>query len=63
MKQFMITLSAVIVAMLIVLIGLPILAITLIASAARPHASGDVVVSLDLRGKMTDQSSNQPLSR
>ena len=60
MKQFMITLSAVIVAMLIVLIGLPIAIIAGLAAAAHPHTHGDVVISIDLRQKMTDQTSAQP---
>ncbi len=60
MKQFMITLSAVIVAMLLVLIGLPIALIFGLSAAAHPHPHGDVVVSIDLRQKMTDQSAAQP---
>ena len=60
MKQFLITLSAVVVGMLLVLIALPVMLITGLASSAKPHTNGDVVVSLDLRGKMTDQSSSQP---
>ena len=60
MKQFMITLSAVIVAMLLVLIGLPIALIFGLSAAAHPHPHGDVVVSIDLRQKMTDQSETQP---
>ena len=60
MKQFMITLSAVIVAMLIVLIGLPIAIIAGLAAAAHPHTHGDVVISIDLRQKMTDQTEAQP---
>jgi protease-4 len=60
MKQFMITLSAVIVAMLLVLIGLPIALIFGLSAAAHPHPHGDVVVSIDLRQKMTDQSATQP---
>ncbi|MGZ3306480.1 MAG: signal peptide peptidase SppA [Asticcacaulis sp.] len=60
MKQFMITLSAVVVAMLIVLIGLPIALITGLAAASKPHTHGDVVISLDLRQKMSDQTASQP---
>ena len=60
MKQFMITLSAVIVAMLIVLIGLPIAIIAGLSAAAHPHTHGDVVISIDLRQKMTDQTTTQP---
>ena len=60
MKQFMITLSAVIVAMLLVLIVLPIAVISGLAAAAHPHTHGDVVVSIDLREKMSDQSQSAP---
>ena len=60
MKQFMITLSAVIVAMLLVLIGLPIAIIAGLAAAAHPHTHGDVVLSIDLREKMSDQSQSAP---
>ena len=60
MKQFMITLSAAILALIIVLVVLPIGLISFVVSSTRPHASGDVVVSIDLRDKMTDQTSAQP---
>ena len=60
MKQFMITLSAVIAAMLIVLVGLPFLLIMSLAASSRPHTTGNVVVSLDLRQKMSDQSRHTP---
>ncbi len=60
MKQFLITLSAVIAGMIIVLVGLPIALIVGLASSAQPHTTGDVVVSLDLREKMSDQGSNAP---
>ncbi len=60
MKQFFITLTAAIMALLIVLIGLPIVAISWIASASKPNVNGDVVLSLDLREKLTDQSRSQP---
>ena len=60
MKQFMITLSAVIVAMLLVLVGLPVALIFGLAAAAHPHTHGDVVISIDLRQKMTDQTAAQP---
>ncbi|ESQ89301.1 signal peptide peptidase SppA [Asticcacaulis sp. AC460] len=60
MKQFLITLSAVIAGMIIVLVGLPILFITMLASSATPQTRGDVVISLDLRQKMTDQAAGGP---
>lgn len=59
MKQFLITLTAAIVALIIVLVALPIGLIALVASS-RPHANGNIVVSLDLRDKMTDQSRSAP---
>jgi protease-4 len=60
MKQFFITLTAAIVALLIVLVALPIGLISFAVSASRPHAAGDVVLSIDLREKMTDQATAQP---
>ena len=59
MKQFMITLTAAIVALIIVLVGLPIALISVLA-ASKPHTTGDVVVSLDLRSKLSDQSQSAP---
>jgi protease-4 len=56
----MITLSAVILAMIIVLIGLPIAIIGGLAAMSHPHTHGDVVISIDLREKMTDQAAAQP---
>ena len=59
MKQFMITLAAAVVALVLVFFVLPIgLIVTLAAS--RPAVHGDVVVSIDLRQKMTDQPTNAP---
>ncbi|ESQ74438.1 signal peptide peptidase SppA [Asticcacaulis sp. AC402] len=60
MKQFLITLSAVVVGMMIVLIGIPVAVITMIASSAQPPTRGDVVISLDLRQKMSDQAAGGP---
>ncbi|WP_443747804.1 signal peptide peptidase SppA [Asticcacaulis solisilvae] len=59
MKQFLITLTAAIVALIIVLVALPIGVIALLASS-HPHTNGDIVVSLDLRDKMSDQSRTAP---
>ncbi|MDI7774449.1 signal peptide peptidase SppA [Asticcacaulis sp. EMRT-3] len=61
MKQFFITFSAVVLAMLFVLVGVPVAVVSMIAAASHPKVSGDVVLSLDLRQKMTDQSTHQPL--
>jgi protease-4 len=60
MKQFLITLTAAILALIIVLVVLPIGLISFVVSASRPHTDGDIVVSIDLREKMTDQTSTQP---
>jgi len=60
MKQFMITLSAMIVALLLVLVALPIGLIVWIGASAHSRPAGDIVLSLDLRDKMTDQASAAP---
>ena len=60
MKQFFITLSATIVALLVVFVVLPIGLIMTIAASSHPKTTGDVVISLDLRQKMTDQTASQP---
>ena len=62
MKQFFITLAAVVVALLIVFVALPIGAVVMITSASKPKVPDAVVLSLDLRQKMTDQSRNSPLA-
>lgn len=61
MKQFFITFAAVTLAMLFVLIGIPVVTISVIAAAAKPRVTGDVVLSLDLRQNLTDQSTHSPL--
>lgn len=61
MKQFFITFSAVVLGMLFVLVGIPIAVVVMISAATHPKVSNDVVLSLDLRQKMTDQSTHQPL--
>ena len=60
MKQFMITLSAMIVALLLVLVALPIGLIVWIGASAHSKPTGDIVLSLDLRDKLTDQASSAP---
>lgn len=60
MKQFFITLTAAIMALIIVLVGLPIVLIAVVAGASKPQTTGDIVVSIDLREKLTDQSRAQP---
>jgi protease-4 len=57
MKQFLITLAAVICAMVIVVIGLPVMLIAMAISSSGPKiAPGPVVLSLDLRQSLNDQS-------
>ncbi len=60
MKQFFITLTAAITALIIVLVGLPIVLVAIIAGASKPQTTGDIILSLDLREKMTDQARSQP---
>ncbi len=59
MKQFMITLAAAVVALVLVFFVVPVGLIFAMA-ASHPALHGDVVLSIDLRQKMTDQPSNQP---
>jgi len=62
MKQFLITLAAVICAMVIVVIGLPVMLIATVISSSGPKvASGPVVLSLDLRQGLNDQSQSSYL--
>jgi protease-4 len=56
MKQFVLTVAGVFVGLLLFFIGLPLLAVAMIAGAARPAAAPDVaVIQLDLRGALPDQ--------
>lgn len=61
MKSFFITFTAVVLGMVFVLVGVPLALIAIIAAASHPRVTGDVVLSLDLRQKMTDQSRSSPL--
>jgi len=61
MKQFFITFTAVVLAMLFVLVGIPVAVMSVIVAGSHPKVTGDVVLSLDLRQKMTDQSTHSPL--
>jgi protease-4 len=60
MKQFLITLAAVITAMIVVFIGIPVMLIAMAASSSGPKHHGNVVVSIDLRGGLSDQSRSGP---
>ena len=62
MKQFFITLAAVFLALVLVFIGLPIALISWVAASSHPKVKSNVVLSLDLRQKMTDQSPSNPFA-
>jgi protease-4 len=63
MKQFVVTVAGVFVGLLLFFVGLPLLAVAILASAARPAAPpGVAVVQLDLRGALPDQDSSSPLA-
>jgi protease-4 len=63
MKQFVITVAGVFVGLLVFFVGLPLLVIAMLASAARPAAAPAVsVINLDLRGALPDQESSSPLA-
>ncbi len=63
MKQFVITVAGVFVGLLLFFIGLPLLVVAMLASAARPTPTPEVaVVSLDLRGSLPDQDPQSPLA-
>lgn len=56
MKQFVVTVAGVFVGLLLFFVGLPLVAVALIANAARPAAAPPVtVIGLDLRGALPDQ--------
>ena len=56
MKQFVVTVAGVFVGLLLFFVGLPLLLVAMLASAARPAAAPPVtVISLDLRGSLPDQ--------
>jgi protease-4 len=63
MKQFVITVAGVFVGLLLFFIGLPLLVVAMLASAARPTPTPEVaVISLDLRGALSDQDPQSPLA-
>ncbi|MGZ3280801.1 MAG: signal peptide peptidase SppA [Caulobacteraceae bacterium] len=63
MKQFVITVAGVFVGLLLFFVGLPLLVVAMLVSAARPAATPEVaVVSLDLRGPLPDQDPQSPLA-
>lgn len=62
MKQFLITLGAVLVAMFIMMIGIPIMLVASVIASSEPKPKSNVVVSIDLRDGLTDQSPDNPLA-
>jgi protease-4 len=63
MKQFLITAAGVFAGLMIFLVGVPIVLVSLAASAAGPEATPTrAVLELDLRDPITDQSPANPLS-
>ena len=63
MKQFLITAAGVFAGLMIFLIGVPIVLISMAASAAGPPTTpAKAVLELDLREPLTDQSSGNPLA-
>lgn len=55
MKQFLITLAAVIVGLVVVVVGLPLALVAVAAGAAEEKAPSKMVLSLDLRQDLPDQ--------
>src|SRR5215212_7678731 len=63
MKQFLVTVAGVFVGLLLFFIGVPVALLTLAASASTQSATpGSAVLSLDLRGNLTDQDSPSPFA-
>ncbi len=63
MKNFLTTVAGVLVGLTLFVLSAPIVAIWIISAAARPAATPDrAVLSLDLRGALTDQPPGGPLA-
>ena len=63
MKQFFVTVAGVFVGLLLFFVGVPIALLIIAASASAPAATPpDAVLSLDLRGNLTDQDSPSPFA-
>ncbi len=63
MKQFAITVAGVFAGLLLFFVGVPLVLIGLVASAARPAPTPDKsVLSLDLRRPLTDQEGSSPFA-
>lgn len=62
MKQFLITMAGVFAGLLVFMIGAPLVLVGLLSSAASPEpVPSHAVLSLDLRGQLTDQAPQNPL--
>ena len=63
MKQFLLTLAGVFCGLLLFFVGLPLLAISLVAAGSQPAAApANTVLSLDLRTTLTDQDPDTPFA-
>jgi protease IV len=63
MKQFLLTLAGVFCGLLLFFLGLPILALMVIAGSSQPApAPANTLLSLDLRQSLSDQDPNTPLA-
>ena len=63
MKQFFVTVAGVFAGLLLFFVGVPMILIAILAGQAKPSGPpARMVLSLDLRGALTDQGSNNPLS-
>lgn len=63
MKQFLLTVAGVFAGLVLFFVGVPLLVLTLIASAARPApAPARTVLALDLRQSLLDQSPQNPFA-
>ena len=63
MKQFFLTMAGVFAGLTLFFVGLPIVLIAMIAASARPAPPpSNTILSLDLRGPISDQSPHSPLA-
>ncbi|CAN5192673.1 signal peptide peptidase SppA [soil metagenome] len=63
MKQFLITIAGVFVALLLFFIGVPIVLVGILAASAKPAVTpSNAVLALDLRGGLSDQEASNPFA-
>ncbi|ESQ80408.1 signal peptide peptidase SppA [Asticcacaulis sp. YBE204] len=62
MKQFLITVGAVLTAFILFFIGVPFLLITMVAASSKPTTPSSVTLLVDLRQGLTDQSKADPFA-